>query len=94
MVVVNGDLPDQFSDEVFVEFGYVKIYISLRNMGTFCSRFFAKPTKKALKKARETIAFCIDADLEEIYFTSGGKKTGHCISAELSRERKNRTLKG
>ena len=41
--------------------------------------FFAKPAKKALKEARETIAFCIGADPEEIYFTSGGTESDNCV---------------
>lgn len=34
--------------------------------------FFARPVKKAIADARATIASCIGADPEEIYFTSGG----------------------
>lgn len=41
--------------------------------------FFAKPAKKALKEARETIAFCIGADPEEIYFTSGGTESDNWV---------------
>ena len=37
--------------------------------------FFAKKSKKALKYARETIANCINATPEEIYFTSGGSES-------------------
>ena len=33
---------------------------------------FSRTTKKALKEARETIAKCIGAFPEEIFFTSGG----------------------
>jgi cysteine desulfurase len=33
---------------------------------------FARAPKKALREARETIAGCIGADADEIYFTSGG----------------------
>lgn len=36
---------------------------------------FARPAKKALKDARETIARCIGALPEEIYFTSGGTES-------------------
>lgn len=36
---------------------------------------FARSAKKALKQARETIAACINADPEEIYFTSGGSES-------------------
>ena len=37
--------------------------------------FFAKKVKQALKSARETIANCINATPEEIYFTSGGSES-------------------
>ena len=37
--------------------------------------FFAKKTKQALRYARETIANCINATPEEIYFTSGGSES-------------------
>lgn len=36
---------------------------------------FSRSTKKALKQARETIATCINALPEEIYFTSGGSES-------------------
>ena len=36
---------------------------------------FSRDTKRALKEARETIANCIGADPEEIYFTSGGTES-------------------
>lgn len=37
--------------------------------------FFAKSAKKAITEARETIAACIGAEPEEIYFTSGGTES-------------------
>lgn len=36
---------------------------------------FAKSPKRAIKQARETIANCIGAQPEEIYFTSGGTES-------------------
>lgn len=36
---------------------------------------FARSAKKALKESRETIAACIGASPEEIYFTSGGTES-------------------
>lgn len=36
---------------------------------------FSKKAKIAIKEARETIAKCINAELEEIYFTSGGSES-------------------
>ncbi len=36
---------------------------------------FSRDTKTALREARETIASCINADTEEIYFTSGGTES-------------------
>lgn len=39
------------------------------------SYIFAKPAKKAMAAARESIAECIGADPKEIYFTSGGTES-------------------
>lgn len=36
---------------------------------------FSRDVKKALKDARETIASCIGADIDEIFFTSGGTES-------------------
>lgn len=38
---------------------------------------FARTAKKALKKSRETIAQCIGAEPEEIFFTSGGTESNN-----------------
>lgn len=38
---------------------------------------FSRSAKKALKEARETIAGCINAEPEEIYFTSGGTESNN-----------------
>ena len=37
--------------------------------------FFARPAKKAIASARETVAECIGAEPEEIFFTSGGTES-------------------
>ena len=39
--------------------------------------FFAKSAKKAISEARETIAACIGAEPDEIYFTSGGTESNN-----------------
>lgn len=41
--------------------------------------FFAKPAKKAIATARKTIAACIGADPEEIFFTSGGTESDNWV---------------
>lgn len=55
---------------------------------------FAKPAKKALKEARETIAACIGADPEEIYFTSGGTESDNWVikSSLFFRKEKNKII--
>lgn len=40
---------------------------------------FAQPAKRAMKNARETIAKCIGALPEEIYFTSGGTESNNWV---------------
>ena len=40
---------------------------------------FARPAKKALRQARESIANCIGALPEEIYFTSGGTESNNWV---------------
>ena len=44
---------------------------------------FSRATKKALKEARETIASCIGANPEEIYFTSGGTESDNWVISGL-----------
>ena len=41
---------------------------------------FARTAKKALKNSRETIAQCIGAEPEEIFFTSGGTESPYFTS--------------
>ena len=41
--------------------------------------FFSRKSKKALKEAREQIAHCINADPEEIFFTSGGTESDNWV---------------
>ena len=38
---------------------------------------FSKKSKKAIKEARKTIAGCINASPEEIFFTSGGTESNN-----------------
>ena len=52
---------------------------------------FSRPVKKALRTARETIASCIGAPPEDIYFTSGGTESDNwaikgmmCMNAGMS----------
>ena len=40
---------------------------------------FSRTAKKALKESRETIAKCIGASPEEIYFTSGGTESDNWV---------------
>lgn len=56
--------------------------------------FFAKPAKKALAEARETIASCIGAEPEEIYFTSGGTESDNWAikGSAFSDEKKRATI--
>ena len=48
--------------------------------------FFAKPAKKAISEARETIAQCIGAEPDEIYFTSGGTESDNWVIKESALE--------
>lgn len=52
----------------------------LQNYGNASqSYFFAKASKKALQNSRETIAECIGAFPNEIYFTSGGTESDNWV---------------
>lgn len=52
---------------------------------------FARKPKKALREARETIAGCINAQPEEIFFTSGGTESDNwAIKGTLFRDGKKR----
>ncbi len=50
---------------------------------------FSRSAKKALKGARETVALCINASPEEIFFTSGGTESdnwaikGSCVHGDV-----------
>jgi cysteine desulfurase len=48
--------------------------------------FFAKPAKKAISEARETVARCIGAEPDEIYFTSGGTESDNWVIKESALE--------
>lgn len=55
--------------------------------------FFAKPAKKAISEARETIAACIGAEPDEIYFTSGGTESNNwAIKSSVFPNTKIRTI--
>ena len=51
---------------------------------------FSRSGKKALKNARETIAKCINANPEEIYFTSGGTESDNWAIKGTARNNANK----
>ncbi len=53
---------------------------------------FARNAKRALMQARETIAKCINAESEEIYFTSGGTESDNWAVKEFGRKGKERYI--
>ena len=53
---------------------------------------FARQNKKALKEAREIIAKCINADPDEIYFTSGGTESNNWAIKCAGDENKKRII--
>lgn len=63
-------------------------------MGQYCNASqpysFARTAKNALKSARETIAICIGASPDEIYFTSGGTESDNWVIKSILFMRKDR----
>lgn len=55
----------------------MKTYLTTEYGNASQPYFFAKSAKDAIKKSRETIASCIGAEPEEIYFTSGGTESNN-----------------
>lgn len=53
---------------------------------------FSRPVKKALKEAREIIASCINAEPNEIYFTSGGTESNNWAIKGFAFSRKQATI--
>lgn len=56
-------------------FEVMKTYFLLEYGNASQPYFFSKKAKKTIRKAREIIAECINAEPEEIYFTSGGTES-------------------
>lgn len=55
--------------------------------------FFSRKSKEAIKRARKTIASCINADPEEIYFTSGGTESDNwAIKGTMYTQQDHRSL--
>ena len=46
---------------------------------------FGQEAKEHLESARQTIADCINADAEEIYFTSGGSESDNWAIASMAK---------
>lgn len=60
-------------------FEAMKPYL-LNNYGNASQPYsFSRSVKKAIKEARETIARCISAEPEEIFFTSGGTESNNWV---------------
>lgn len=60
-------------------FEAMKPYL-LNNFGNASQPYsFSRSAKKAIKEARETIAKCINAEPEEIFFTSGGTESDNWV---------------
>lgn len=55
----------------------MKPYLTTEYGNASQTYFFSKAVKEALKKSRETVAACIGAEPEEIYFTSGGTESNN-----------------
>lgn len=72
MVYADNAATTKLDDEAFEA---MKSYL-LNDYGNASQPYsFSKASKKALKNARQTIAECINAQPEEIYFTSGGTES-------------------
>lgn len=47
---------------------------------------FSRRAKKAIRAAREVIASCVNAEPDEIYFTSGGTESDNWVIKGISAE--------
>lgn len=54
--------------------------------------FFAQKARKTIKEARETIAACINAEPDEIYFTSGGTESDNWVIKNCGSDTDTKTI--